>query len=78
MLAIRPEHTRVKHLSGAPLQGRPLALPTKIRQGWKGLPRTNTLAYYGIPYIAAIKIFIVRAPLANVIKLFTAVSYDFS
>jgi len=31
------------------LQGRPLALPTNIRLGWKGLPRTNTLAYYENP-----------------------------
>jgi hypothetical protein len=23
-----------------------LALPTKTRLGWKGLPGTNTLAYY--------------------------------
>ncbi len=38
--------TRVKHLLGAPLQGRPLALPTNIRLGWKGLPGTNTLAHY--------------------------------
>jgi hypothetical protein len=28
-------------LSGAPLYGRLLALPTNIRQGWKGLPGTN-------------------------------------
>jgi hypothetical protein len=32
--------------SGAPLYGRPLALPTKIRLGWKSLPGTNTLVYY--------------------------------
>jgi hypothetical protein len=25
-----------------------LALPTNIRLGWKGLPRTNTLAYLGL------------------------------
>jgi hypothetical protein len=30
--------------SGAPLKGR----PTNIRLGWKGLPGTNTLAYYEI------------------------------
>jgi hypothetical protein len=40
--------TRAKHLSGAPLQGRPLALPSNIRQGWKGLPGKITLAYYEI------------------------------
>jgi len=35
----------VKHLSGAPHQGRLLASPTNIRLSWKGLPETNTLAY---------------------------------
>jgi hypothetical protein len=35
--------TRLEHL------GRPLALPTNIRPGWKGLPGTNTLAYYENP-----------------------------
>jgi hypothetical protein len=42
----RLEPTRVKHFSGAPLYGRLLASPTNIRLGLKGLPRTNTLAYY--------------------------------
>jgi hypothetical protein len=36
----------LKHLSGAPLWVRLLALPTNIRLDWKGLPGTNTLAYY--------------------------------
>ncbi len=40
--------TRVKHLSGTPLQDGLLALPASIRLGWKSLPRTNTLAYYKI------------------------------
>jgi hypothetical protein len=30
-----------------------LALPTNTRLGWKGLPGTNTLAYYENPYITA-------------------------
>ncbi len=34
----------MKNLSGAPLYGRLLASPTKIRLGWKGL--TNNLAYF--------------------------------
>ncbi len=41
------EPTRVKHLTGAPLEGRLLALPTNTRPGWKSLPVTNPLAYYG-------------------------------
>jgi hypothetical protein len=49
-------------LSGAPLLGRLLASPTTIRLGWKGLPGTNTLAYYGNPQITAAKNFIVQAP----------------
>jgi hypothetical protein len=36
----------VKHISGAPLYDRLLALPTNIRVGWKGLPGTNPPAYY--------------------------------
>ncbi len=35
----------MKQLSGAPLYGRLLALPTNIRLGRKGLPGTNALAY---------------------------------
>jgi hypothetical protein len=33
-------------MSGAPLLGRLLALPTNIRLGWKGLSGTNTLTYW--------------------------------
>jgi hypothetical protein len=44
-----PEGTQVKQLSGTPLKGRLLASPTNTRLGWKGLPGTNTLAYYGHP-----------------------------
>jgi hypothetical protein len=35
----------VKHLSGAPVYGRLLALPT-VRLGWKDLPLTDALACY--------------------------------
>ncbi len=38
----------VDHLKGASLGWAP-ALPANIKQGWKGLPRTNTLAYYENP-----------------------------
>jgi hypothetical protein len=34
-----------------------MALPTNNRLGWKGLPWTNTLAYYENSEIAAVKIF---------------------
>ncbi len=33
-----------------------------IRLGWKGLPRTNTLAYYENPSIMAVKSFVGLAP----------------
>jgi hypothetical protein len=36
----------LKNLSDAPHQGRLLALPINNGVGWKGLPGTNTLAYY--------------------------------
>ncbi len=52
----------VKHISGTPLKGKLLALPTNIRLGWKSLPGTNTLAYYENPQITAILGFIVQAP----------------
>jgi len=32
-----------------PLEGRLLASATNIRLGWRGLPGTNTLAYYENP-----------------------------
>jgi hypothetical protein len=34
-------YPRVEHLKGASLG------PANIRLGWRGLPETNTLAYYG-------------------------------
>jgi hypothetical protein len=35
-----------KHISGAPLLDRLLALPINIRLYWKGLAGTNTVVYY--------------------------------
>ncbi len=54
------------------------ALPTNIRLSWKGLAETNTLTYYEHSYIAAVKTFVKRTPVDNVIKVFSAVSYNFS
>jgi hypothetical protein len=45
-LRVRPEPISVEHLSGTPLFNRLMAVSANIRQGWKGLPGTNTLAYY--------------------------------
>ncbi len=40
---------------------------------WKRLRVTNTLAYYGVELVTAIKSFVIQAPGACTIKLFTAV-----
>jgi hypothetical protein len=47
--------TQVKHLSSAAVYYRLLVLQTDIRIGWKGLPRTNTIAYYEYSQITAVK-----------------------
>jgi hypothetical protein len=55
----------------APLVFPDLALPANIRLGWKGLPGTNTLAYYKNPLITAVKSFIVQAPDDTIRKLYS-------
>jgi hypothetical protein len=46
---VRPgAYPRVEHLKVAS-HGKTLALSANIRLGWKGLPGTNTLAYYKNP-----------------------------
>ena len=42
--------------------GRLVALPTNIRQGWKGLLGTNTLAYYENSLNTSVKSFITLGP----------------
>ncbi len=49
------------YLKGASL-GQAPALRANIRQGWKGLPGTNTLAYYDNLQIRAVKCFITLTP----------------
>ncbi len=51
----------MEHFKGASLWQAP-ALPAHIRLSWRGLPLTNTLAYYENPLITAVKSFIVQAP----------------
>ncbi len=53
---VRPKPTRVKYLSGAPLEGRFLSLPSNIRLGTKGLPGPNTPAYHKELQITVIKV----------------------
>ena len=68
----------MKHLSDVPLWGRLLASLTNITLVWKGLPGTNTLAYYESSKITDVLSFITLPPGPNVIKLFTAVIYECS
>jgi hypothetical protein len=60
----------VEHLKETPLKSRLLALLTKIRLSWKGLPGTNALAYYEHLQVTDVKRFIIFGKGANVIKLF--------
>jgi hypothetical protein len=46
MFVSKAKATYVKHILGASLYGRLLALPKYIRLSWKGLPGTNALTYY--------------------------------
>jgi hypothetical protein len=55
-----------------------LECDTNIRLGWKGFSETNALAYYEKLQLTSVKSFITLTPVANVMKLFTVVSYDFS
>jgi len=47
-----------------------LALPARIRLGWKGVAVTNNLAFYKHSKITNVK-----SPVINVIKLFTDVIF---
>jgi len=51
----------VKHLSGVPIKGRLLALPTNNRLGRKDLPEASTLGYYENSKLTAVKSFITLA-----------------
>jgi hypothetical protein len=42
--------------------GRPRPYPQNTRLGWKSLPGTNALAYYGNPLITAVIGFMIQAP----------------
>ncbi len=54
-------YPRVEHLEDASLGWAP-ALPAIIRLGWKGLPETNTLAYYESSQITDRKGFKILTP----------------
>ncbi len=77
-LGVRLEPTRVKHLSGSPLQGRLLTFPTNIRIGWINLPGANTLAYYENLYITDKKSFKTLTPEQNLLLLMRCFSTCFT
>jgi len=49
--------------------GKLLSLPTNIRLGCKGLPKTNTLAYLEYSLFTEVKSFITFSRLQNILKL---------
>jgi hypothetical protein len=55
-----------------------LGHPLKSTTTMKNVPKTNTLAYFDGTSMTMMKSFVRLTPVGNVIKLFTAVSYDFS
>ncbi len=59
---------------GAPLKGGLLALPTRVKVNGSG--KHSSLLPYGNNY--GCKMFIVHAPGPRLIKLFTAIIYEFS
>jgi hypothetical protein len=48
----------VEPLTGLRLNGRLLVLPTNVRLEWKGMEVANTLVYYNMAAIYAVKSFI--------------------
>ncbi len=55
------------------LKGRLRALPENIRLGWKGLPRTNALAYYKKCKLELQKVLYYCPLVSNFLKAFTNV-----
>ncbi len=73
MLMIKAtQPSQLGHLKDAPLEAKVQRLPTNIRLGWKGLPRTNT-SLLRKSASTNVKSFIVQAPGANDIKLLCTV-----
>jgi hypothetical protein len=68
---------RGKRLREASL-GQAPALFTNIRLGWKDFLVTHVLTYLASSSVKKRKGFQTTTPVANVIKLFTVVGYDFS
>jgi hypothetical protein len=56
---VKQELTLLKSFSSAQLKGRLLALHTKNRLDWKGLPGTNAVAYYDFRTLQTKKFYII-------------------
>ncbi len=56
----------MKYFSDAPLFDKFLTFSTNNMLGWKGLPGTNTLAYYKHSYITDVKMIVASTPEHNV------------
>ncbi len=57
--------------------GKYLASPANIRLSWKGLPGTNTLAYYEKVLLTVVKSFITLAPDEKCYEMFCDMMYTF-
>ncbi len=73
-LRVRPEPTRAKNLSLPHSRVGPRSLPTNIRLDWKGLPVTNTLAFYKNDKLHPYKVLLYLAQVSNPLNLVGEVS----
>ncbi len=71
----RPEPNQLEHLSDASFLGKLLVLPANVRLDWKVNARYKHSSLFGLVISNKGKKFY---NIANFIKLFKAVSYDFS
>ncbi len=77
-MRLRPEPTQLEHLSDASFLGKSLVLRTNVRLDWKVIARYKCSSLFGLYVSNEEKKFKRLTPVANVKKLFTAASYDFS
>ena len=69
----------MEHLSDASFLGKLLVLPANVRLDWKVIARYKPSSLFGLIISnEEIKFYNIDTSVANVIKLFTVVSYAFS
>ncbi len=73
-----PEPTQLEHLSDASFLGKLLVLPTNVRLHRKEFARCKHSNLFGLILSNEEKFFITLTPCANLIKLFTVVSFVIS